>query len=445
MSLRKTLIHTATLSAVNVLRVLVQFFAIPILARFLAPADYGIVGIAMPFVLFAMMLADAGIGMSLVRTSANERVVWSTCFWLSVALGATLAGVMCAAAPLTAHVYHEPRLTAIVMTLALIVLAQSVSAIPGAMLQQAQKFRAMAIAEVTAMACGVGTAVAVALAGGGAWALVDQQLAFYSVRLTLTWMTSGFTPQMVFDWDSAKEHIQFGRDVLSVNVLSFATRSLDNLVIGKALSAAAVGVYSMAFQFARIPMMLVSGPLQYVLYGQLSAAHHKDKAVIRSNFVVITQVLAVMIFPPVGIVAVAHAPVFDMLLSQKWASAGHVFMLVAPACALQAVASLCGTMLLVLGRADIRLKTTVESGIIWVICLVAAVRFGIDTVAVIYDVLACLYLPRSLSFVLPLIECSVSSYCRAIGVPILITLIASGLYITLLSPAWVKTLSCSHR
>jgi O-antigen/teichoic acid export membrane protein len=189
-------------------------------------------------------------------------------------------------------------------------------------------------------------------------------------------------------------------------------------------------------------MMLVSGPLQYVLYGQLAAAHHKDKALIRSTFLVITQVLAVAIFPPMGIVAAANRPVFQELLSTKWAAAGHVFMLVAPTCALQAVTSLCGTMLLVLGRADIRLKTTVESGIIWIICLVASVNLGIDAVAVMYDVVAFLYLPRTLSFVLPLIQCSASAYLRAIGVPIIITTICSGLYTTLTRLETVGDVKC---
>jgi Polysaccharide biosynthesis protein len=65
-SLRRFVINTSAMSSVNVLRLLAQFFAVPILSRLLSPADYGVVGMAMPFMLFAMMIADAGVGMSLV-------------------------------------------------------------------------------------------------------------------------------------------------------------------------------------------------------------------------------------------------------------------------------------------------------------------------------------------------------------------------------------------
>lgn len=49
-SVRKTFFDTAAMSSIGVIRMLAQFLAIPILARFLSPADYGLVGMAMPFV-----------------------------------------------------------------------------------------------------------------------------------------------------------------------------------------------------------------------------------------------------------------------------------------------------------------------------------------------------------------------------------------------------------
>ena len=77
MSFRKVIVGTAMMSAVRVLRLIGQLVAVPILSRLLSPAEYGVVAIAMPFALFAMMIADAGIGMSLVRTPASDRTAWS--------------------------------------------------------------------------------------------------------------------------------------------------------------------------------------------------------------------------------------------------------------------------------------------------------------------------------------------------------------------------------
>ncbi len=428
MSLRKTIFDTAVMSFVSVFRMLAQFAVIPLLSRILSPADYGVVAMAMPFIFFAMMFADAGIGMSLVRTPASERRIWSTCFWLSLMLGAGLAVLMVALAPVAAYFLEEPQLTPIIMVLSLIVFIQAASAIPGSALQQDLKFKVTAMIEIVSIGSGIAVAVAVAFGGGGVWALVLQQLCFYVVRASLTLWYSSFRPQKVWDFASVKEHLLFGRDILNINVIAFFARSLDNVIIGKVLTAAAAGVYSMAFQFARLPAMLVTGPLQYVLYSKLAQVK-EDKAAIRETFLILTRMLAIIMFPAMGMVAVAYEPVFSLLLSEKWVESGRIFMLVATASAMQAVTGICGTVRLVLGRTDYQLRGTIEVGSIWLVALLCTVQFGLEWVGLAYSIVFILYTPRTLMLTLPLIDCSGWAYARAIAVPAVITLLCVGAFL----------------
>lgn len=434
MSLRKTFFDTVAMSLVNVVRLLAQFIAVPILARILSPEDYGLVAMAMPFVLFGMMIADAGISMSLVRTSSAEKHIWSTCFWLSLLLGLALALLMVIIAPLSAHILEEPKLSPIIMTLAAVIIAQAASAVPGAALQQDHKFRLVAGIEIVTTLVGIAAAVIIGLNGGGAWALVGQQLVFYSLRVALTFRFSSFRPTREFRFGDVREHLLFGRDVLGVNLVQFFTRSLDNLIIGKVLASAAVGIYSMAFQFARIPFMLVTGPLQYVLYARLAKVKDDTQA-IRATFLVLTRILAMLLFPGMGMAAAAYDPVFTVLLSQKWAASGKIFMLVAASCTLQAVTALGSTIMLVLGRADRRLRATIEFGVIWVAALLASVSFGLEWAAITFNVAVLLYSPRQLMLVLPLIECRAGTYWKTLAAPALATLGCIAVY-EIVNQAW---------
>jgi len=420
-SVKSIVLGTAAMSSVNILRILAQVLVIPILSRLLSPSDYGLVGIAMPFALFAMMLADAGIGMSLIRTPATEREEWSTCFWVSVLFGVVLAVILGGLGKAIAIVFAEPTLSKIVTALAVTVVLQAVFLIPRTAQQQKHQFGVIAATEITAIALGMIAAVAIAVSGGGAWALVGQQVVFFGVRVVLTVWLSPFRPLMRMKGHLLKGHVAFSRDVLANKVLVFFTQSIDNLVIGKVLGSAAVGIYAMAFQFARLPMMLITGPLQYVLYAQL-ARIKDDQAAISRAFFTVTRGLAIVVFPAVGMVAVAHQAVFDLLLSAKWAPAGDLFMVVAPACALQAVTAIGGTVRMVLGRTDIMLKTTVEFGVLWVIALLLAVRLGLEWTAFSYNVAVLLYTPRSLMLILPIVGGTLVSYLRVIAVPIAITL-----------------------
>ncbi len=415
------------MSSVRVFRLLGQFVAVPILSRLLAPADYGLMAIAMPFALFAMVLADAGIGMSLVRTPLNERKEWSTSFWLSVMLGIAIALIMAALAPLIAYLFHEPSLTAMIITLGFVVITQSIHVIPAAALQQDHRFKAIATADALGTAAGILTAVGMAYQHYGAWALIGQQLVFFMVRLSISWWYSPFRPQMLFDWHGVREHVLFGRNVLGNSLLNYFSRTFDNWVVGKVISATILGFYSMAFQFARLPTMLVTGPLQYVMYAQL--ARIKDNpAAIGRVFLLMVRLLATVLIPIMGMVAVAHNPIFRFILSDKWAYTGVIFMLIAPATTLQSIAAVGETVVYALGRTDIQLRTTFEFCVLWVIVLLVAITHGVLAAAAAYTICVFAYHFRYLKRVLPLLRFSLRDYFAIYPVALITTALAITIY-----------------
>ena len=433
MSLKKIALGAAAMSAVNILKLLAQFVTVPILARLLSPADYGLVAIAMPFILFVMLIADSGLGMSLVRTSRDNRAEWSTCFWLAILMGGVLSLLMGLLGPIIAYFYAEPKLTPIVWSLSLIIVGQTIALIPNAALQQQKKFGVISIIDLASIAASISTAVYTAMHGAGVWALVGQQLALYAVRIALTLWLSPFKPQFLFDLKLVHEHLRFGRDVLSVNLVGFFTRSMDNMVLGKVLGAAPVGIYSMAFQFLRLPFMLVTGPLMYVLYAQLSPVRD-DKEHVKANFLVLTRLLAIIIFPAMAMVAAAQQPIFHLLLSPKWAESGQIFALAAAATAVQAVTALNATLMMVLGRTALQLRVATEYFIIWAAGLLVSVWFGLTAVALAYVLIVLLYVPRSLSLTLPVIGCSYMQYFGTMLLPAGFALLLAFLYHAMILP-----------
>src|SRR5690242_8935074 len=67
-ALKKLAFNAAALSAARAIQTAATFLALPLLARLLAPEQFGLVALAMSFVLFTMAFSDAGMGQSLVRT-----------------------------------------------------------------------------------------------------------------------------------------------------------------------------------------------------------------------------------------------------------------------------------------------------------------------------------------------------------------------------------------
>ncbi len=428
---------TALIGFVNVVRLVAQLFSVPVLARLLSPADYGLAAMSMPVILFVMMIADAGLSTSLVRSGKVDQPAWHTCFWLSVALGILFAIAVILLSPVVGFLASEPRLVPLITVLAAIIPLQTLTLVPGAALQQQKRFATIAMAEIGSLVASIGAAVACALAGFGVWALIWQQIVFYIVRVMLTLACSPYRPRLIFDLPDAWEHVIFGRNLLGVALITSASRAIENLAIGKINGPGATGIYSMAFQFARLPFMLVTGPLQYVLYPHI-AAIREDKTKLAALFLLFTRLLAMVVFPGVCLVALASEPMFHLLLSKKWEQAAPIFVLIAPAAALQPVTSIVGTFLMALGRTEVQMRLAGQFAVLWLVGLMLSVWYGIEAVAATYSICGVLFSMWSLRICLPLVDCSFASYARVFMWPVVLTVTA------MIGYAMLRSTSATH-
>lgn len=431
MSLRQMTIGSLAMSSVSVFRILLQISILPVLARFLSPSDYGIVAMAMPFIIFAMVFSDAGISSSLIKNKTSDDTEWSTSFWLTVVLGFILIFVIGIIGYVASVFLSEPLLFPVICALSLTVLFQSISAVPGARLQQNHKFLTVAIIEIVAMIISLICALIVAIHGGGIWALVIQQISQFFPRLTLTFLSSSFRPRMIFKLDSIKEHLVFGRDMLGINFINFIRQSLTNISMGRFLGSAPVGIFTMASTFSDLPGRIISGPIQNVLYPR--AAGLKDNLpTIKRLFLFISKIISILTIPTIGMLAVAHAPVFTILLSEKWAHAGLVFMVLAPGATVQTITAFRYTISMAFGKTDTLLKQNTEILMISIITLCCTMPFGLEWVAMGLSIVNILYFHRSLKNILPLIQLDVRTYIEeSIFAPLMITVAAIFIYLTI--------------
>src|SRR5271167_2176018 len=90
-----------------------QLVGAVVLARLLAPEDFGLVAIVAVLTSFAPLLVDFGLGDATTQRGKITRSQVSSLFWLSSGIGLAIAVVRAACSPLIAWIYHEPRLEAI--------------------------------------------------------------------------------------------------------------------------------------------------------------------------------------------------------------------------------------------------------------------------------------------------------------------------------------------
>lgn len=426
LKLRALAIGTIMLALAGVIRIGLQFLILPILARLLSPSEYGLVATCMPFIVFAQIFSDGGVGQSILRSKNAGSGELSSLFWLVTMLGGVAAVVIVLISGQVAVFYAEPKLRDILCALSLVCLIQAATVVPAASLQRAERFSLMATADVVASVSGVSTAIYLAYSGAGAWAIVAQQLVTWTMRSLVIWFSSDFSPTFAFRRQFAEAHWPTSRDIILFNLINFFARSLDPLVLARTFSAAIVGYYAFAYQIMRLPSMVVTGPIQSVFYTRI-AARSSDTLYVKSMLLAASSIASIFVFPVMLAIAAGHQQVFRLLLSPKWGLSATIFACLAIVGAFQAVTGLNGAVLIATGNSNRQIKFTTEFAVIWVVGLLVSAQLSAQVVAITYSVLWFLYFPRFAQSFLSAINCKVSEYLHVMAQPLFISL--SGAFI----------------
>ena len=144
-----------------------------ILARLLSPADFGLVALALVFILLLDTISDLGLSPALVISTEEElRERANTVFGSTIVLGLVLAALTAALAPLAAAFFDQPDLAPLLAVLGLTFVLRSLGATHYALAQKRLDFRPRTVAEVTGVCARGAIGIALALAGFGPWSLV---------------------------------------------------------------------------------------------------------------------------------------------------------------------------------------------------------------------------------------------------------------------------------
>src|SRR5215472_3015521 len=181
MAERKAVVGTISMAASNLFRLGLQFLYLPVLAHLLEPAAFGLFALAMPLVMLASIVCDAGLGNALIRHGSPSRDLESTVFWLSMLLGTCLAlGVSAIAWPV-GYILGEPKLPLLIVACASILPIVGALSVANARISRTRRFGLFAVGDVASAIISSSAAIAAAFAGFGPWSIVVQQLTLWAV------------------------------------------------------------------------------------------------------------------------------------------------------------------------------------------------------------------------------------------------------------------------
>ncbi|MFW6046857.1 MAG: MOP flippase family protein [Candidatus Woesearchaeota archaeon] len=352
---------------------ILHFAASIILARILAPEDFGIIGMVSVFTSFAMIFSNFGFGNAIIQKKEATKKEVDTVFWLNFFLGVLLLLLFYFLFDKAiANFYNDNRLIEVTQIIAFVFLLRASSAIPMALLTKNLRFKEIGIATIIAFVISTGIAITMALNGYGYISLAYREIINAAILLVLVVVILKYYPKHFFSWTRLKPFIKFGTNLTGNRILTQLMRRLDNLLIGKMLGQYELGLYDRSYKIMMFPLQNISNVIKQVMFPAFSSIQeNRDK--IKSVYLKVTQAIAYVTFPLIIVIFVLSHIIVYVLLGEKWMEMVPVLRLLVLVAIPQVILTLNGTIYQAIGKPHIPFRLNS----IQIIFLILSFYFGI--------------------------------------------------------------------
>lgn len=288
-----------------------------ILARLLAPEDFGLFGIASLMLLGFEVFTRTGIDDAIIHTHDDIESYLHTSYWIQVTRGFALAAIIFISAPYVAAFFDNSGVISVCRLLALVVIFRGIKSVGIVILQRELDFKNEAIYLFWASLIEFISTLLLAYSIKNVWALIIGFLIGEFTLTVLSFVFHPYRPKLLFDFEKSKKMTRFGRWILLSGVVSYISLQLDNILVGRWISLEALGIYQMAYFLANLPATEITKVISKVLdpaYAKLQNDKERLLSAFRKSFTVTT---ALVLPSAVGLI-IAAPIVVTILLGKNW-------------------------------------------------------------------------------------------------------------------------------
>ncbi len=260
----------------------IQFAVSIVLARLLAPKDFGVLGMLVVFIALAQSVIDSGFGQALIQRQNATHTDESTVFWFNLASGLVMASALFLAAPWIAAFYDTPLLVPITRVFSLNLIINSFGIVQNALLTKELAFKKRMKASIASLVASGMVGISMAWLGFGVWSLVGQQLTANMVRTAGLWMVHPWRPAWVFSPASFRVLWKFGSNMLLSGLFYTFFINIYYVVIGKLYSAAELGLYERSKKLMVMTAHSLTQVVSQVNFPLLSRMQHEPERMRRA-------------------------------------------------------------------------------------------------------------------------------------------------------------------
>lgn len=305
----------------------VGFIISILLARLLAPEDFGLLAMVNVVIVLSASLVDMGLGVALIQRKDVNSAHYGSVFFFNITVGIILASLLFFTAPLVGVFYENSQLIPIARTMAVLFILRSIGNVLRVKLRKELLYSIPTKADLFAALFSGVIGVIMAFKGFGVWSLVAQSIINPLVANVYIFYKYSWRPQLIFKWQALKELWGFGFRMFLSGILNTVFNNADSLIIGKLFSPASLGYYFRARSLNMYITQYSSQSIMSVLMPALSTVQNdleRFKAIVFKSY----HLINFMAFLLTGLFFVIGEDLILFLFGEKWQPSIAMFKLI---------------------------------------------------------------------------------------------------------------------
>ena len=351
------------------------FITTLILARLLAPDQFGAVAVGAMMVDILKIFRDMGLGQALIYRKEESSLANDTALTMILGMNIGLFALALLAAPFVAGFFADPSLTPVLIVMSVNLIPIGLRAVPDALIRREGRFDKLAVPEVVPVLFSSILGIVLAATGYGVWSLVARTLGATVLAAVLIWYFTDYRPRLRFDRAIARELFQYGKFVVGATLLNVALLNIDKAFVGRFGGLGDLGIYTMAWVIASIPVVEFGHLLCKVAFPVFCRVN-RDPEQLQRIFLA-SHTYNALIVAPLGIGLALFGPdLVRLMLGDKWGGIGGALSLLALASFVRAASALLHELLRATGQVRVVQTFTFARLVALAVLGIPALKFG---------------------------------------------------------------------
>jgi O-antigen/teichoic acid export membrane protein len=297
-----------------------RFVRYVILARILAPDQFGLMALVMVAASALEALTEVGIKQSVIQNKRGADPEYlNVAWWFQAVRGMGLFAFAFLAAPWISSFYERPELLRLLRVAFLAVLFRGFISPRAYVLEKQYRFGVVVFLIQGSGILGAVITIVSALIIRNVWALVIGFVSEFAIMCVLSYVFVPFLPRFKMERGCLGELMEFARGMFGVPVLTMIAFETDVLVLGKVVTKDELGMYYLAMTLVLLPITLFGRVITPILLPAFSEKQD-DREALRRVLLRVVRSTAVFTVPLVAFMASCAGGVLAVVYGSEYAA-----------------------------------------------------------------------------------------------------------------------------